>query len=56
MTTFFRCEVVGGQLTVDGVETLALDYFDLTDLPPLVNDQHRDAVADLRAGRSAVWR
>lgn len=56
VTTFFRCEVVGGELTVDGVETLALGYFDLANLPPLVNDQHRDAVADLRAGRSAVWR
>lgn len=56
ITVFFRCRPTGGTLRVDGVETLELRYFPLTDLPPLFNQQHEDAAADLRAGRSAVYR
>lgn len=56
ITVFFRCRPTGGTLRADGVETLELRYFPLTDLPPLFNRQHEDAAADLRAGRSAVYR
>jgi len=56
ISVVFRCAVVGGALAVDGRETLELRYTDLTDLPELVNDQHRDIARDLLAGRETVWR
>ncbi len=56
ITIFFRCVVESGSLAVDGGETVGLDYFALDDLPPLVNQQHRDAAHDLLTGRSGVWR
>lgn len=56
ISVFFRCAIEGGQLTVDGHETLALAYFHLDDLPELVNQQHRDVAEDFRTGRTAVWR
>ncbi len=52
----FRAAVEGGELDVDGHETVGLDFFSLTRLPELLNQQHEDVAADLRAGRSAVWR
>lgn len=56
ISVFFRCRAVGGELKADGTETLVLEYFDLTELPPLLNQQHEDVAADLRAGQAAVWR
>jgi ADP-ribose pyrophosphatase YjhB (NUDIX family) len=56
ISAVFQCRVLGGTLTADGDETLELGYFRLDALPPLVNQQHEDIAADLRAGRAAVWR
>jgi mutator protein MutT len=56
LTTFFRCTLVGGILREDGAETVQLRYFSLPDVPPLMNSQHDDALADLRAGRNGVYR
>lgn len=51
----FACSVLGGELRADGDETLALDYFDPADAP-IFNAQGRDALADWRADRGAVYR
>ncbi|MDT3398563.1 NUDIX domain-containing protein [Streptomyces sp. B1866] len=65
ITAFFRGTPIGGSLheTDDragappGAETLEVRYFHLDAPPqPLTNQQHADALADLRAGRSAVHR
>lgn len=57
ITIFFRCTPVGGCLTSAGDdETLRLQYFPLDRTPPLFNAQHSDALTDLRARRSAVFR
>lgn len=56
ITVFFRCTPIGGHLRTDDPETLDLRYFPLTDTPPLFSPQHRDALSDLAAGRSAVFR
>ncbi|HET9516179.1 MAG TPA: NUDIX domain-containing protein, partial [Actinoplanes sp.] len=56
ITTFFRCSVIGGRLTVAADETQELRYFPLSAPPPLTNRQHADAVADLHSGRSGVIR
>jgi 8-oxo-dGTP pyrophosphatase MutT (NUDIX family) len=39
----FRAEIVGGELKPDGYETLAADWFDVNDLPPMV-ERHRRAI------------
>lgn len=52
----FHAHVDGGALTIDGDETLGLQFHDLTRLPPLVNQQHEDIASDIRAGRRGVWR
>ncbi|UUY52314.1 NUDIX domain-containing protein (plasmid) [Streptomyces yangpuensis] len=56
ITVFFRCSVVGGQLDVKDAETLELQYFPLSQVPPLTNSQHQDALSDLRLGRHSVFR
>lgn len=56
ITVIFRCTPVGAAARpVDG-ESLELRWFPLAAVPPLMNWQHDDAVADLRAGRSGVHR
>ena len=39
----FRAEVIGGELRPDGHETLAVDWFDVDHLPPMV-ERHRRAL------------
>ncbi|MFE2140705.1 NUDIX hydrolase [Streptomyces sp. NPDC059456] len=56
ITVFFRCSVVGGQLGGKDAETLELGYFPLSQVPPLTNAQHEDALSDLRLGRHGVFR
>jgi 8-oxo-dGTP pyrophosphatase MutT (NUDIX family) len=57
ITIFFRCVPVGGRLTsADDHETLRLQYFPLEQTSALFSAQHRDALADLRADRSSVFR
>lgn len=56
ITVFFRCRPAGGQLSIDGKETLDVRYFPLTELPELFSPQHRDAAADLQAARTGVFR
>ncbi|MCR9241836.1 MAG: NUDIX domain-containing protein [Rhodobiaceae bacterium] len=47
---FFEVETVGGDLTIDGHETLDLRYCSADEKPPLYSEQHelmwRDAMAD----------
>ena len=56
VTTFFLARSESGRLAADGAETLELGWFALDDLPELFTAQHEDAAADVRAGRSGVWR
>lgn len=56
ITVFFRCSVIGGQLGATDEETLELRYFPLSEVPPLTNGQHEDALSDLRQGRLGVFR
>ncbi|MFF9815246.1 NUDIX hydrolase [Streptomyces sp. NPDC014006] len=56
ITTFFRCSVVGGQLAGQEGETLELKHFPLSQVPPLTNAQHQDALSDLILGRHGVFR
>ncbi len=59
ITVFFRCLPVSGRLggdQLDDSETLGLRYFPLDRMPPLLNQQHEDALTDLRAGRVGVFR
>ena len=51
----FACQVVGGELRVDGGETLELRSFDPVGVP-IFNTQGCDAVADWLAGRTGVYR
>lgn len=53
---FHAVAVDDAALRSDGVESLAVEYFDLQHLPPLFSDQHADLVRDLEAGRRGVWR
>lgn len=56
ITIFFRCARIGGTLSADDSESLELGLFPLNGAPPLINRQHEDAWADLRAGRKNVFR
>ncbi|MET8452193.1 NUDIX domain-containing protein [Streptomyces sp. NPDC005209] len=64
ITVFFRGTPIGGAVpgadlagTSVDAETLEVRYFPLDEPPQaLTNQQHADALADLRAGRSAVHR
>ncbi|MFH9969408.1 NUDIX hydrolase [Streptomyces mirabilis] len=56
ITMFFHCSVVGGQLGSQDGETLELWYFPLSQVPPLTNSQHQDALSDLSLGRHGVFR
>lgn len=44
----FEVHAVGGHLTADNNETLALKYFPLDQLPPIFNQQHRDCIDKFR--------
>lgn len=57
ITTFVQCRITGGTLSSTDPETLDLRFCPLDALPvPLMNQQHDDACADLRAGRLGVLR
>lgn len=53
---YFRCRTHGDGTPVAGDETLDVGYFDLNELPELSSVQHKDALDDLAAGRSGVYR
>ena len=44
----FKCSIIGGDLRCDGDETSELMYFDLNDMPELLNKQHEDMFTDLK--------
>lgn len=52
----FKARVIGGELISENDETLALKYFDLSDMPELFCRQHRDILDDVIAGREYVFR
>jgi 8-oxo-dGTP pyrophosphatase MutT (NUDIX family) len=57
ITVFFRCTPITSQPpAATDEETIEVAYHPLDALPPLTNQQHRDALADLSAGRSGVYR
>ena len=43
----YRLKAVSGQLACDGVETAALQYFDMDELPEMFCKQHEELKADL---------
>lgn len=53
---FFLCSIVDGELSIDNDETLDLQFFEITDTPPLFNQQQRDAFADFLAKKHGVFR
>lgn len=53
---FFDCSILGGEIEVDGTETLDLKFFHVEDLPPLFHQQHIDALDDLLHNRKGVYR
>lgn len=56
ITTFFLCTPIGGELHAGDGESVDLRYFPLAGCPPLMNNQHDDALDDLRADRRGVFR
>lgn len=56
ITTIFRCAPTGSAPNAVDSETLEVRYVPLAEVPTLMNRQHDDAVADLRAHRSGVYR
>ena len=56
VTTFFECEVTGGELSTDDAETLELRYFDMHSIPALVNKQHEDMLQDVLHESCGVFR
>jgi hypothetical protein len=53
---FFRCSPIGGVLRAGDDETLDVRYFSLASTPPLMSQQHEDAINDLRADRHGIYR
>lgn len=56
MSIVFECTPVGGELCVDGEETVELRYFAAGSAPDLFCRQHRDILSDIAAGRTGVFR
>lgn len=56
VVTLFLAETVGGELTADGKETLALRYFAQDELPEIYCEQHTDMVRDYFEGRKGSFR
>ncbi|NNM45024.1 NUDIX hydrolase [Knoellia koreensis] len=46
---------VGGSLSVDGSETVQLDWFDLDELPSPLFGPHQPMLGDLKDGRRGRW-
>lgn len=53
---FFQCRPIGGELMVDGDETLELAFFPPDGVPPLFAGSHEDALKDWLAKRQGVYR
>jgi ADP-ribose pyrophosphatase YjhB (NUDIX family) len=53
---FFVCSILGGELAVDHDETLALQFFPLTEVPALFNQQSQDAFHDFLQGKRGICR
>ncbi|UTR07590.1 NUDIX domain-containing protein [Alkalihalobacillus sp. LMS6] len=53
---FFKGHPIGGELDVDGEETLALKYMHPNEVPSLFNQQHQDCFQDFIDGRVGVYR
>ncbi|WOF75024.1 NUDIX domain-containing protein [Parvibaculaceae bacterium PLY_AMNH_Bact1] len=53
---FFEVETLGGDLTVDGHETLDLRYCSADDKPPLYSEQHELMWHDAMAGGATAYR
>lgn len=56
MVALFRVEVIGGELTADGGETLELKYFGKDELPEIYSAQHKDMIADYFTGKTGFFR
>ncbi len=52
----FECRPKSSELSVDGTETLDLQYFDKENLPEAFNVQHQDMLRDWKDGSAGVWR
>lgn len=55
ITHFFLVDVRSGKLAKSNAESLALQYFSLSDFPPLVNQQHEDMKIDIEKFLDADW-
>lgn len=56
ITSFFRGEIIGGELYMDEVETFGLGFFDPLRPPPMEMQQHIDMPEDARSGLKGVFR
>jgi len=50
----YELELIGGQLSCDGLETVDLQYFSLDEMPELFCRQHEEIKADLQKRRSGA--
>ncbi len=53
---FLEMEIVGGELSASDEETLDLKFFELSNVPELVNKQHEDAFKDIKNNCYGVLR
>ncbi|EJS57822.1 hypothetical protein ICE_01935 [Bacillus cereus BAG1X1-2] len=56
ITHCFQCKPIGGELNVDGIETLDLKYFPIDQIPKLFTKLHEDALEDWLSKRKGVFR
>ena len=56
ITHFFRMRIIGGNLDSSNPESLELKFFQLNDIPKLVNQQHADALEDAKKGLFGIYR
>ncbi|WP_142126999.1 NUDIX hydrolase [Bacillus sp. SLBN-3] len=52
----FQCKPIGGELKVDGIETLDSKFFPLNQLPPLFSKSHEDTLEDWLSNRQGVFK
>ena len=55
-SVFFKMDVIGGSLNVDGDETHALTFFPIDALPAVQYAQHRDVISDVLSGNIPAFR
>lgn len=53
---FFKCNIVGGDLSIDNKETFDLQFFNRDNIPKLFIKQHEDMLEDFIKGNTGVFK